>query len=212
MKLVISIDVEEDGLFCGRYPTTPNGVTNVRDLSRLDFLRDQFGIPLTLLTSYPVACDAGCAAVLKRQATQQAAEIGAHLHPWCTPPFTADNPAQPTRTAAIPEEILRAKLGSLMAAISERTGIKPTSFRAGRFDLSQSLLRQLPDFGISTDSSVVPLQRRVDGPEDHFAVPSDPFPHPLNPSVLEVPLTVVAVCRSAADVVANAAPKLPPAW
>ena len=32
MKLVISIDVEEEGLFSGHYPRTPPGVTNVAEL------------------------------------------------------------------------------------------------------------------------------------------------------------------------------------
>ena len=42
MKLVVSIDVEEEGLFFGRYPRTPPGVTNVAELFRLEFIPRDF--------------------------------------------------------------------------------------------------------------------------------------------------------------------------
>ena len=44
MKLVISIDVEEEGLFFGQYPRTPPGVTNVAELARLEFIPEEFGL------------------------------------------------------------------------------------------------------------------------------------------------------------------------
>ncbi|MDD4871119.1 MAG: hypothetical protein PHR77_11225 [Kiritimatiellae bacterium] len=209
MKLVISIDVEEDGLFCGQYPETPPGVTNVKDLNRLDFIWDKFDIPLTLLVSYPVACNDNCASILKRMMEKQGAEVGAHLHPWCTPPFIKGTSAEPARTGSIPAETLRSKMETLTTAISSSLGVSPRAFRAGQFDLSPRLLHLLPEFGIEVDSSVVPLHRFVDGPADHFTSPPDPFTHPLNPSILEVPLTVVAVWPAAANAVGRLAPGLP---
>ena len=44
MKLVISLDVEEEGLFSGRYPRE-SGVTNVAELRRLEFIPREFGLP-----------------------------------------------------------------------------------------------------------------------------------------------------------------------
>ena len=57
MKLVISIDVEEEGLFSGAYARTPTGVSNVAELRRLEFIPREFGFPLTLLATYHVARD-----------------------------------------------------------------------------------------------------------------------------------------------------------
>ena len=64
MKLVISIDVEEEGLFSGRYARTPPGVTNVAALERLAFIPRDFGLPLTLLVTYQVARDPAACRVL----------------------------------------------------------------------------------------------------------------------------------------------------
>jgi len=57
LKLVFSIDVEEEGLFSGRYPRIPPGVTNVAHLSRLESIPREFSLPLTLLVTYRVAAD-----------------------------------------------------------------------------------------------------------------------------------------------------------
>ena len=87
MKLVISIDVEEEGLFFGHYPRTPPGVTNIAELSRLAFIPKEFGLPLTLLVTYQVARDPAACQVLTHWRDRYQAEIGVHLHPWNTPPF-----------------------------------------------------------------------------------------------------------------------------
>ena len=86
MKLVISLDVEEEGLFSGRYPRE-SGATNVAELRRLEFIPREFGLPLTLLVSYRVARDPAACQVLARWRDLYQAEIGVHLHPWSTPPF-----------------------------------------------------------------------------------------------------------------------------
>ena len=91
MKLVISIDVEEEGLFSGLYPRTPPGVTNVAELARLAFIPRDFGLPLTLLVTYRVARDPAACRVLAQWRDRFGAEIGLHLHHWNTPPF-ADLP------------------------------------------------------------------------------------------------------------------------
>lgn len=212
MKLAISIDVEEEGLFCGRYPRTPPGVANVRELHRLAFAWDRFGIPLTLLPTYPVAANAACVAQLRRLADDKRAEIGAHLHAWCTPPFTEPAGPEPLRTDAIPLAALRAKMEILCSTIENRFGAPPRSFRAGRFDLGCQLLKLLPEFRISVDSSVVPLRRVPDGPADHFSAPTEPFWQPQagsNAPFLEVPLTMQAVWPAAATAVGRLAPRLP---
>jgi hypothetical protein len=79
MKLVISLDVEEEGLFSGQYPRAA-GVTNVAELSRLEFIPREFGFPLTLLVSYQVARDPAACDLLARWRDLHGAEIGAHLH------------------------------------------------------------------------------------------------------------------------------------
>ena len=55
MKLVVTIDVEEEGLFSARYNHRDVPVNNVSSLARLDPVFSELGIRPTLLVSYQVA-------------------------------------------------------------------------------------------------------------------------------------------------------------
>lgn len=204
MKLVISIDVEEEGLFSGEYARTPPGVTNVAQLKRLEFIPREFGIPLTLLVTYQVARDPAAREVLYYWRDRYGTEIGAHLHPWNTPPFADLSEPEPVRSEKIPLPILKDKLANLVSAIQEGLGVTPRSFRMGRFDWGPKLLSLLPEMGFQVDSSMVPLTQKVGGP-DYFLAPNDPFRLPVpgaaGGTLLEVPLTMIPVCPASARLV-----------
>jgi hypothetical protein len=193
LELVFGVDTEEEGLFVGAYPRVPAGVRNVAELRRLEFVTREFGIPLTLLVSYPVARDPACCDVLLRWKDVLGAEIGAHLHPWNTPPF-ADLPwPEPIPSDRLPPELLRAKLQTLLAAIEDNLGVQPRSFRMGRWDFGRQVRRLLPEHGIQVDSSIVPC-RHVVGAPDNFLAPGDPFwldTGDGRPRTIEIPLTLV---------------------
>ncbi len=87
LRVVISLDVEEEGLFSGRYAATGCGVRNVELLPRLAPLCRDLGFPLTLFCAYTVFASAPGRAVLARMRDDYGAEIGAHLHHWSTPPW-----------------------------------------------------------------------------------------------------------------------------
>ena len=204
MKLVISLDVEEEGLFSGRY-LRESGVTNVAELRRLEFIPRDFGFPLTLLVSYRVARDPAACQVLARWRDLYRAEIGVHLHPWSTPPF-ADLPLpEPVPAEELPRPLLQAKFAHLVQAVRASLGVTPASFRMGRFDFGPTVQSLLPEFGLQVDSSVVPLTLKGTGA--HFLAPADPFP--LTPDLLEVPLTMVPVVANLPWVLARLAPVLP---
>lgn len=196
MKFVISIDVEEEGLFSGKYSRQPLGVSNVAHLKRLEFLPREFGIPLTLLVTYRVAKDPGAREILKYWRDHYATEIGAHLHPWNTPPYADLPEPEPVRSERIPLPVLKEKLHNLVAAIEAGVGVRPRSFRMGRFDWGPRVLSRLPEMGLTVDSSMVPLTQKVGGPQ-HFLAPNDPFrlavPGRDEAALLEVPVTMVAV-------------------
>ena len=106
MRLVISIDVEEEGLFSGRYQRIPPGVENVRELHRLEFITSEFGFHLTLLTTYRVAVSPPCQEILQYFRDNFVAEIGAHLHHWSTPPFQDLPYCEPIRSDLLPPPLL----------------------------------------------------------------------------------------------------------
>ena len=215
MQLIISIDVEEEGLFSGQYPRTPPGVTNVAELSRLEFIPRDFGLPLTLLVSYQVARDPAACRVLAGWRDRYGAEIGVHLHPWNTPPFADLPDPEPVPSEKLPRAILRDKFASLLSQVRAGLMVTPRSFRMGRFDAGPQVFSLLPEFGLEVDSSVAPLTRKNPDPR-MFLAPADPFRlddvGPEGKPLLEVPITMVPVVPGTPALVDRLAAAAPPAW
>jgi hypothetical protein len=200
MRLVVTIDVEEEGLFRGRYDSANLAVENVPELARLDPIFQEWGIRPTLLVTYPVARHQACSDLLLKLKEKWHGEIGAHLHHWNTPPIQPLPYADPVPSEMIPRELLAEKLAKLLETIN-RMGIRPTSFRMGRFNVGQKIFSLLAPAGIEVDSSVAPMRSYYGGP-DHIGVSTDPYfadsddPRmPGNSAILEVPITVVPLTR-----------------
>jgi|UniRef100_A0A7V6DPB9 hypothetical protein len=212
LYLVITIDVEEEGLFSGKYPRSGATVANVAELARLEFVPREFGFPLTLLATYPVARDPAAREVLVSWHQERGAEIGVHLHPWNTPPFTDQPDPEPIPTAHLPLTLVEAKLKSLVDCLRESFPKPPRSFRMGRFDWSPDLLKLLPANGLRVDTSMVPLTYKGDGFQN-FLTPPDPFwlepPGSSGAGLLEAPVTMVPVGKGSARAVHRLAGLLP---
>jgi hypothetical protein len=127
------------------------------------------------------------------------------MHHWSTPPFQVLPYSEPIRSDLLPRPLLEAKFETLLASLRDNLGVVPQAFRMGRFDIGKIVLNLLPKFGLNVDSSVVPL-RRISGGPNHFLAPADPFTclsdlsRPDN-SILEVPLTIVALSRAAPQLI-----------
>lgn len=204
LHVVISLDVEEEGLFSGHYAARGCGVRNVGLLPALAPLTRELGFPLTLFCAHTVFADAGARTVLARMRDTLGAEIGAHLHHWSTPPFEDDTDAsracgEPVRTHALPRDLLRRRLRALLDAGRQFQSAPLTSFRMGRWDLKAALRPMLAEEGILVDSSVCPLRAFTNGP-DHFLAPSDPYWTEGTPDrpLLELPITQIPLTPWAA--------------
>ncbi len=198
LKLLVTIDVEEEGLFNGRYPSGKAPVENVAALSLLDPIFMKFNIHPTLLVSYQVARHKAHQSFLMRLCEKWNGEIGAHLHPWNTPPIQSLPFVSPIPSQLIPQGLLKEKLEVLIQTVSEM-GVEPRSFRMGRFNIGSNIFSLLEPAGILVDSSIVPTRKEYGGP-GYLVAPADPyFPDPQklsspgNSPILEVPLTVVPI-------------------
>ena len=177
MKLAVTIDVEEEGLFLGNYDSGDVPVSNVPELGKLDPLFRQWGIRPTLLVTYPVIRHEPHQDLLLRLREKWSAEIGAHLHHWNTPPLESLPFPQPVPSELMPERLLQAKTENLLEAFKPM-GIAPASFRMGRFNMGPKMFSILQRTGIRVDSSIAPTQSYYGGP-DHRYAPWDPyFPDP----------------------------------
>ena len=150
LYLVVSLDVEEEGLFGGRYARRAPRVTNTAQLSRLAPLLER-GVRPTLFCAHSVLTDPASRAILARLRDMSGAEIGAHLHHWNTPPLGLDSHASgqsdmadaadvtnSVPAASVPAALMAAKLGTLFRVGEDFQGAPLTSFRMGRWDLHRA--------------------------------------------------------------------------
>jgi hypothetical protein len=159
VRIVVTVDTEADGQWDhGR----PLATENVAAWPPFQALCERSGVVPTYLITSEIAEDPAAAAFLRALAGSGAAEVGAHLHPWTTPPFddmpglTRNDPLH-TYPCQLEPEVLRAKLAALTAQVEAAAGARPTSYRAGRFGLDAGGARALADLGYVVDSSVTPF-------------------------------------------------------
>jgi hypothetical protein len=156
--LVVTVDTEEEGRWSSRYPAHGNTCRNIRWLPRIHRIFTRLGVVPTYLVDFPVASDPEAVEILGTLAEGRASEIGAHLHPWCTPPFaSAQVSPSSSYPSQLPTPLFEAKLRVLCDRLHATFGVRPTSYRAGRWGFDHTSVLVLKRLGIRVDSSVMPL-------------------------------------------------------
>ncbi len=150
---VASMDTESDAWDATR---EPRPCSNLRQVPGLVDRLAALGVRLTVLPTHLVSVDDYGAGLLQDLEARDDVEVGAHLHPWTSPPL--DEPLSPDRTMMcnLSEELQHAKLRRHTDHLTELLGRAPTSFRAGRWALGPSTARAVIACGYRVDSSVTP--------------------------------------------------------
>lgn len=174
MIVVVSLDTEEDNWTPARHGVTTE---NLRELPRLARALARLGARPTYFTTYQVAIAPRAADALRDACALGAAEIGAHLHPWNTPPL--DEPVTPRNSMLnnLPDALQLAKLERLTAALRAAFGRAPDVFRAGRYGLGPGTVAALARCDYRVDSSVSPFTdlRTMDEGPDFVGAPLAPY-------------------------------------
>ncbi len=152
MKLIITIDAEEDDW--GKYSIAGHSVENIREIPALQRLFDEFNVKPTYLVAHTVCEDEGAVEILKGIMDRGASEIGAHCHPWNTPPFEEETTACNSMLCNLPERLQYLKMKSLDETIKKKFGVKPTSFRCGRWGYNSGVAKNLVKLGYKVDTSI----------------------------------------------------------
>ncbi len=172
MKLAITIDTEEDNW--GEYDLPRYSINNIERIGRLQEIFDRFEVTPTYLVSYPVAADKGSSALLRKIMEDGRCEIGAHCHPWNTPPFEETRNARNSMLCNLPAPLQRRKIMALHETIATGFGIEPVSFRAGRWGLGVETPAILRELGYKVDSSIIAFQNweEYGGPDYSCTLPN----------------------------------------
>ena len=173
--LLVAIDTEGDNQW-DAHARAHQTFDNLYALERLHDFFARHGVRPTYVITHPVATDARSADVLRRVLTRGDAEIGAHHHAWETPPFSPDDVKRHPYALSLPLSQFDAQLTSLTSAITEAVGVRPISYRSGRFGFAAQHVSSLERAGYLVDSSVAPLfyETHKQGP-DFVGAPLTPY-------------------------------------
>lgn len=197
MNLVITIDTEEDDW--ATYRREGSGLGNIERIPILQRLFDDFRVRPTYLIDYPVATDPRSSALFRELAKDGRCEIGAHCHPWNTPPFREEISPRNTMMCNLDPGLQYEKIRALHEAISENVGVVPACFRAGRWGFGAGVAGAVARLGYRIDTSVTPYTdwTRYGGPDFSEETPGmkrihgDGADSPgVHGGLLEVPTTI----------------------
>lgn len=166
------------------------------------------GVRPVYVADYPVVAAPEAVTALAALAAADACEIGAHLHPWVTPPHEEIVCPVNSYAGNLPRTLEMAKLRVLTEIIEQTFGRRPVTYKAGRYGIGPHTPDLLAELGYRVDLSVVARTAfSADGGPDFRAC----GPHPsLWPSgLLELP-TSAGFSGLLAGLGPTLHPRLPP--
>jgi hypothetical protein len=193
MYLTVTIDTEEDNW--GEFARSSYTVDNLRQIPRIQELFDRYEVRPTYLISHPVATSAEGVDILRPYLESGACEIGAHPHPCNTPPLEEEPNEINSYICNLPSSLQYRKIEQLTLAIESRFGVRPTTYRSGRWGFSEEIAGHLIRLGYRVDTSVFPVWNWSPGP-DFTTYSHEPFLYEARCEnggtgrLLEIPATV----------------------
>ncbi|HTK78388.1 MAG TPA: hypothetical protein VL371_24215 [Gemmataceae bacterium] len=192
----VTVDTEEEWDWGAGYPTENLSLRNIAELPRLHEACSRHGAAVTYFANYAVLSNPAARRTLLDLHRQPGVEIGMHIHPWNTPPLTRRGQVPPRETFLhnLPPDQVRAKLEAVYG-LFEQHGLRPTSFRGGRFSTSEVVQDFLRDKGFVADASVLPFSTwEDDGAPDYRDRRPEPTRRPPRrpgePGFWELPSTM----------------------
>ncbi|HTS21104.1 MAG TPA: polysaccharide deacetylase family protein [Casimicrobiaceae bacterium] len=174
--LAVVIHTEEEFDWDKPYDRNATGVEHMRRIDRAQELFDAHGIVPNYVIDYPIASKDLAIGPLKSFADSGRAVIGAHLHPWVSPPYVEEVNTRNSYPCNLPRELEAEKLQRLTERIEESFGTRPLSYLAGRYGFGAHTGSILEELGYEVDiSPAVPIDFSSDGGPDYSGYSSHPY-------------------------------------
>lgn len=188
--LVVVVDTEEEFDWSRPFDRRETGVGHMRHVERFQSVCDEAGVRPVYVIDYPIATTPESAGALRAIHRRGACEIGAHLHPWVSPPFDEEVNAQNSYPGNLPRALEREKLARLTTAIENATGTRPRAYKSGRYGFGPNTAAILDELGYDVDiSPAPPFDFTADGGPDWSAAPHQPHWLPAKRRILALPNT-----------------------
>jgi hypothetical protein len=188
--LVVVIDTEEEFDWSREFDRRNTAVGHLSEIEKLQGVFDEFGVRPVYVIDYPVAAQGEAALRLRALQASGRAEIGAHLHPWVSPPYDEPVNARNSYPGNLPRELEAAKLAALTGAIEQGVGVRPRVYKAGRYGFGPHTAGILEQLGYEVDLSFSPpFDFGEDGGPDHSGYSAAPRWLGSKRDILAVPMT-----------------------
>jgi hypothetical protein len=193
-RFMLFVDTEEEFDWLAPFDRMATRVTAIAGLARGQAYFTAAGIRPVYLADYPIIASDRAVALLREWMASDAADVGAHLHPWVTPPHAEDVTARNSFAGNLDPALERSKLLAQCAYMEERLGRRPVAYRAGRYGVGHATGRTLVEAGFALDCSI---RSRFDysaqeGP-DFADMPVHPYWSGPSHSLIELPLSTAFV-------------------
>ncbi len=160
--ITVIIHTEEEFDWNNGFFRLNNHVTHGAELISFAEQIIETGVELVLAMDYAfVTSKQGCQVIdYFKEKKYQNFNFASHLHPWINPPFN-----EPTidgnkieefysYPGNLPEALEEAKLTALTEIIEEKTGVRPTTYLAGRYGTGVNTYKILKKLGYTLDVSI----------------------------------------------------------
>jgi len=174
--LAVVVHTEEEFDWDKPYDRKATGVEHMSGIGRAQEIFDAHGIVPNYVVDYPIASQDAAVEPLKSFADSGRALIGAHLHPWVSPPYIEDVNTRNSYPCNLPRALEAEKLQRLTERIEASFGRRPRTYLAGRYGFGVNTASILEDLGYEVDiSPAVPIDFSADGGPNYSEYSSDPY-------------------------------------
>ncbi len=154
--LVVVSDTEEEFDWTRPHDRSATSVEAIREIHRAQDIFDKFEVRPTYAVDYPVASQPLSVAILREICSSGRAEIGAHLHPWVSPPHEETVDAYNSYPGNLPPALEARKLAVLRDMVQTSFGLVPKAYKAGRYGIGPNTVGILVELGFEVDLSLAP--------------------------------------------------------
>lgn len=173
--LFVVVDTEEDFDWGAGFSRGNQSVHSMRAVERGQSLLSRYGVKPTYVVDYPIATQPDGYGPLHEIWQSVGCSIGAHLHPWVTPPYEEEVSGPHSYGCNLGATLERRKIDSITRAIAEHFE-RPVIYKAGRYGFGATTAATIAELGFDVDVSINPtLRPTADEGPSFEAFDSRPF-------------------------------------
>ncbi|MBF0193509.1 MAG: polysaccharide deacetylase family protein [Magnetococcales bacterium] len=186
--LLVVVDTEETFAWDKPFDRGETSVAAMGSIYKGQKIFTDFGISPVYVVDYPIADQEEGFLQLREFVAAGQAVVGAHLHPWVSPPFNEKVNPYNSYPGNLTVEQEEEKLRVLTKRITAAFGVSPQIYKAGRYGVGPNTAAILAKLGYKVDLSIAPpFNYKADGGPDFTKASNQPFWFGDDGELLEIP-------------------------